>query len=168
MSWLKGFGMILLGSAYKRTIGAKSHAKAKFRDRARSDQGGFWTSAKNKVSPVNSYGTCFKCEGAGKVTLSCKPCNGTGTFKGSCRKCEGTGTFTIPAKTCLTCEGSGQVYGKPCRKCTGTGIFLPARDVPCAKCEGRGKFSSSCSKCGGSGNFNVTCKKCDGSGWHKF
>lgn len=168
MSLFKGLGMILLGAAYKRTIGSKSYAKEKYKARARKDQGGFWTSAKNKVSPVNSYGTCFKCEGAGKVTLTCKICEGSGTYKGSCRKCNGTGTYTIPEKRCLTCEGTGSVHGKPCRNCAATGVYLPARDVPCAKCDARGTLSSTCNKCGGAGTFKVTCKKCGGSGWHKF
>ena len=37
MSLFKGVGMILLGAAYKRTLGAKSHAKARYKDRARRE-----------------------------------------------------------------------------------------------------------------------------------
>jgi DnaJ-class molecular chaperone len=168
MGLFGGIGMILLGAAYKRTLGAKSYAKARYKDRARRDQGGFFTLFKNARSPINDYGTCFKCEGSGNVTLTCKVCSGSGTYNGSCRKCDGTGTFLIPERGCLTCEGGGSVRGRPCLKCSGTGVFRAAREVPCAKCEGRGRFSVPCGKCGGAGTFKVSCRKCSGSGWHKF
>jgi DnaJ-class molecular chaperone len=168
MSLFKGLGMIVLGVAYKRTIGSKSYAKEKFKARSRDDQDKFFTRTKNKFSPLNTYGTCFKCEGSGKVTLTCKICSGSGTFSGSCRKCEGSGTFTIPERSCLSCQGHGLVHGRTCLKCAGSGVFLPARDVQCEKCDGRGNFFSSCKKCDAAGTFTVTCKKCDGSGWHNF
>lgn len=168
MSLFKGIGVIFLGLAYRKTVGSKSYAKQKFKARSRDDQDKFFTRAKNKISPINRYGTCFKCEGSGKFTLTCKICSGSGIYVGSCRKCEGTGTFTIPAKSCLGCQGSGLVHGRNCSKCAGTGVFRPSRNVPCKKCCGQGDFSSSCNKCNGAGTFNVTCKKCHGSGWYKF
>lgn len=168
MSLFKGIGMILLGAAYKRTIGSKSYAKEKFKARSRDDQYKFSTGVKNKISPINTYGTCFKCEGAGKVVLTCKPCGGSGTFSGACGKCSGSGVFTIPERSCLTCKGSGLIHGRSCMKCAGTGAFRQARSVPCDKCDGRGQFSATCNRCGGNGTFKVTCRKCSGTGWHKF
>lgn len=168
MGWLKGIGLVLLGSAVRRTIFPKQHARRKFEARVERDQDKFWTRAKNKVSPINSYGTCFKCEGSGSITLDCKICKGSGTFKGACKKCSGSGEFTIPARTCLTCDGSGDFHGRVCRKCNGSGVFRAERTVTCNQCDGRGSFSSECNKCGGAGTFRVSCKKCGGSGWYRF
>ena len=51
-----------------------------YSSRAKRDQDGFGTSFKNLISPINSYGTCFSCDGSGKKTLDCKVCEGSGEF----------------------------------------------------------------------------------------
>lgn len=139
-----------------------------YSNRARRDQHCFGTSLKNLVSPVNSYGSCFGCEGSGTKTFDCKPCDGTGVFTGTCRTCNGAGTKTIPAKPCFACHGSRLFKGSKCIRCGGTGEYKPATTVPCRKCSGTGTFTATCSRCEGSGDFQVTCRKCGGSGWHRF
>ncbi len=123
--------------------------------------------AKNAISPINEYGTCFGCNGSGTRTLECRPCGGTGSHNGECRGCRGTGRFERPAQPCFTCEGTGQKFGQPCRRCNGSGNFKPAISDACRKCSGSGRFSATCNKCNGARQFTVTCRKCDGSGWHK-
>ena len=166
MSWLKGLGLFLVGSAISKS--AKNRARRKFHARVERDQSKISTGFKNFISPVNNYGTCFKCEGSGSITLTCKVCSGSGTYTGNCGKCEGTGAFNLPERRCSTCEGTGKYRGRPCLECNETGIFRSASVVPCRGCDGTGDYSSSCKKSGGSGNFKASCAKCGGSGWHKF
>ena len=139
-----------------------------YKQRAKRDQSRLGTRFKNAISPFNSYGTCFSCSGSGRKTFDCRGCGGSGTYTGTCKSCEGTGTRTLPAKPCLTCEGSGKVRGSMCRRCSGTGTFRDELTVTCKRCSGTGSFSATCQKCGGSGDRDVTCKKCSGSGWHRF
>lgn len=123
--------------------------------------------AKNAISPLNQYGTCFGCEGAGSVTLTCRSCGGGGSHGGACHGCRGTGRFERPAKPCFTCDGTGQKYGHPCRRCDGSGEFRPAISESCRKCDGSGTFTAPCNKCNSAGWFTVPCRKCEGTGWHK-
>ena len=124
--------------------------------------------AKNVISPINDYGTCFACEGTGQRTLECKVCVGSGQHQGVCDGCGGSGRFERPAKLCFTCQGTGMKAEAKCRSCEGTGNFKPAIADVCRRCSGSGRFSATCRKCGGAGKFTVTCQKCGGSGWHKF
>ena len=149
-----GFFDALFGGGYSR--------------RARRDQHSFGTSLKNMVSPINTYGTCFSCDGSGTRTFDCGGCDGTGTYNGTCRACDGTGTHSYPAKPCFTCNGTGYVAGNACRRCAGSGEHRPAIVAECRKCSGTGKFSAVCSRCSGTGDIDVTCRKCGGSGWYRF
>jgi len=139
-----------------------------YSSRAWRDQRHVGTTVKNLISPINDYGTCFKCEGTGTITLECKVCQGKGEYEGQCNYCNGTGTIQLEAKQCFACAGSGKHNGQTCLRCSGTGNFKPAVSRPCHKCQGSGRFSASCRKCEGKGSFSVTCRKCNGSGWHKF
>lgn len=139
-----------------------------YRAKAQRDQYRPSTIGKNFISPINDYGHCFKCDGTGQRTLTCKICSGSGMHTGQCRGCSGTGTFSRPAKECFVCNGTGKKYEKECRKCIGTGEHLPAISQVCNRCDGFGTFKSECRRCNGAGDFNVQCKKCDGSGWHRF
>jgi DnaJ-class molecular chaperone len=123
--------------------------------------------AKNLISPINEYGTCFGCGGAGKRTLACRSCGGLGVHTGVCRACRGSGRFERPAQPCFGCEGTGQKIGSECRRCNGSGNFKPAISEACRKCNGTGSYSATCHKCNGAREFIVTCRKCGGSGWHK-
>jgi DnaJ-class molecular chaperone len=136
--------------------------------RARRDQRRWSTQIRNAISPINSYGTCFSCNGRGKKSLSCGGCGGSGIFTGSCNSCKGTGIFKIPAKPCKACEGKSIHVRSTCRRCSGTGIFRPAIDLPCRRCQGKGTFTQTCRRCSGSGCWDATCLKCGGSGWHRF
>ncbi len=140
-----------------------------YRDRAQRDQWRPSTMGKNLISPVNSYGTCFSCDGSGSRTLECRCCAGTGHLDWNCRKCEGTGHIHFTEQPCFPCHGTGRGrQGKSCSYCHGSGIFKPAATVSCDRCKGQGKLTPGCRKCGGRGNFTVTCRKCSGSGWHNF
>ena len=68
--------------------------------------------AKNAISPINKYGTCFGCQG--------------------------TGRFERPALPCFSCEGTGQKFGQQCRRCNGSGNFKSAVSDACRKCDGSG------------------------------
>ena len=138
------------------------------RAKAKRDQWRPSVIGKNLISPVNDYGTCFSCNGAGSINLECRNCHGTGTHSAQCRGCQGTGQFQLLAKFCFACKGIGQNFGKTCQRCGGTGIYKQAVSQDCKKCDGVGKHSITCKKCHETGKFKVTCKKCGGSGWHKF
>ncbi|MGO9200723.1 MAG: hypothetical protein ACLQM8_09305 [Limisphaerales bacterium] len=164
-----------------------------YHHRAQRDQWRPSTAAKNVISPINSYGTCFSCDGAGTRTLDCRCCDGsgsktldcrcggTGSVTLDCRLCSGSGKLTLPARPCFTCQGSGRYAHGKCRRCRGTGCHKPectvacrrcggkgSFSVSCRKCDGRGSFSVTCRKCSGQGTFTVACRKCGGSGWHQF
>ncbi|MDB5387694.1 MAG: DnaJ central domain protein [Planctomycetaceae bacterium] len=138
------------------------------KERAQRDQWSPSVVGKNLISPVNSYGTCFSCEGTGSRRLKCGACEGTGAHPSQCRQCRGSGLFERPAQPCFRCSGTGSSWNKPCSKCNGSGIFKPALSQPCRTCAASGKISHPCRRCEGGGDFVVECKKCDGSGWFKF
>ncbi len=106
--------------------------------------------AKNALSPINEYRTCFGCGGSGSRTFECCPC--------------GTGRFERPAQPCFNC--TGQKFNQPCRRCNGSGNFKPAILDACRKCIGSRQFSATCKKCNGASQFTGTCRKRKGSGWH--
>lgn len=138
------------------------------RDRNQRDQ---WTPevvAKNLISPLNRYGTCFPCSGTGSTKLLCHACMGTGQHPGSCYRCRGKGRFERAAKVCFRCQGTGFCLGRECSKCVGTGKFQAASTEICQGCEGTGRHSSTCRRCEGLGNFTKSCKKCEGSGWFQL
>jgi len=83
-----------------------------YKNRARRDRYNPNTALKNLISPVNNYGTCFKCDG--------------------------TGYKIIPAKKCFTCNGTGIYHVHTCRKCSGTGEFKAEKRLTCNKCDGNG------------------------------
>jgi len=129
------------------------------RDRARRAAYRPGVIAKNLISPINDYGTCFTCEGSGRRTLDCRVCHGSGQFSGRCRACQGTGKFERPAQACFACHGAGQIQGVTCTRCKGTGAYEPAVSKPCDKCQGSGDYSTPCRKCTGAGRFTMECKK---------
>lgn len=139
-----------------------------YKHRSQRDQYKPHVMAKNIISPINDYGTCFSCNGTGSKTLTCRSCNGTGSHTGTCNKCHGSGRIHLKAKPCFNCDGIGYKHGRVCKRCGGSGEFKPATTVVCNKCSGTGRFYSSCRKCSGLGSFTVTCRKCGGSGWHRF
>lgn len=165
-----------------------------YRHRARRDQNGLGTLLKNAISPLNSYGTCFSCngsgahelgcrtcDGGGQVQFDCRSCSGDGVRKGACMTCSGTGNFVRPAQPCFRCGGSGRVGAIACSRCGGNGQHREARtelcrrcygvgryEAQCRRCVGRGKVTFECSRCEGSGKRSFECRKCGGGGWHKF
>ncbi len=136
-------------------------------DRARRDVYRPSVVAKNAISPINHYGTCFACEGVGRKTRTCGPCRGTGRHVRTCRACRGGGQFERPAQACHTCERTGRIRGEACRRCGGTGLHRPAVSEPCRSCNGEGGLAETCRTCSGVGHFSETCRKCEGTGWHK-
>ncbi len=142
--------------------------ESNYKSRARRDQRSVGTSFKNLVSPFNSYGKCFSCDGLGYKTFDCKSCGGTGDYSGTCSLCERSGTFAIPSKPCYSCHGRGVFRNTKCLRCSGSGERQVASVVPCKKCSGIGTFSASCKKCSGCGHLTISCRKCSGSGWHRF
>jgi DnaJ-class molecular chaperone len=54
--------------------------------KAQRDQYRPSTVGKNLISPINDFGTCFRCEGTGSRTLDCRVCDGTGTYTGEYRR----------------------------------------------------------------------------------
>jgi molecular chaperone DnaJ len=70
---------------------------------------------------------------------ACEDCHGTGAAPGkapvACRTCGGRGQvryqqgFFSIARTCSTCQGTGQVITDPCPKCKGEGRILRQRTV---------------------------------------
>jgi DnaJ-class molecular chaperone len=79
--------------------------------------------------------TCARCQGKGKLPLSCSLCNGAG--KTVCELCNGKGVIT----------SSGN-FG---------GVFHT-----CSSCHGKGY--ADCSKCHGSKNEYTFCNLCSGTG----
>ncbi len=135
--------------------------------RAARDQWRPQVIGKNLISPVNEYGTCFGCEGAGVREFDCRACGGTGKFE--CRGCAGTGEFKVPARQCFGCNGTGhRPPGTPCPRCAGSGNFAPARIEVCRCRSTEGAQRLVCRRCTGSGVLRVVCRKCSGSGWHRF
>ena len=122
-----------------------------YRHRAQRDQWRPTTVGKNLISPVNSYGTCFSCDGAGTrtfdcrccdgsghKTLDCRCCSGTGSVTLDCRLCAGSGKVTLPAQPCFTCHGPGRQAHGQCRRCRGTGCHKPECSVTCRQVHRQG------------------------------
>ena len=140
-----------------------------YRDRARRDSYRPSVVGKNFISPLNSYGTCFGCEGTGIRAFECRRCSGEGSLSRTCWKCDGEGIIELPAQQCFGCKGSGRRNGMCCERCSGSGDYKLARNVDCKKCSGAGSLApTNCRKCSGVGIVAVACKRCEGSGWHKF
>jgi DnaJ-class molecular chaperone len=137
------------------------------RSRSQRDQYSPDVVLKNAISPINHYGTCFSCGGAGQRRLECRACHGRGVHSFACRGCQGSGEFVLRAQACFACEGSGMKSGSPCSRCQGSGQFKPEVRLPCRRCSGGGRHSSECRKCLGSGSYTVSCRKCAGTGWYK-
>jgi molecular chaperone DnaJ len=78
-----------------------------------------------------------------KVTVrrheACEECHGSGSAPGkgatTCRSCDGRGQvryqqgFFSIARTCPTCQGTGNVITDPCQKCKGDGRLLRQRVI---------------------------------------
>ncbi|MGA2389860.1 MAG: molecular chaperone DnaJ [Candidatus Sulfotelmatobacter sp.] len=75
---------------------------------------------------VRRHEACEECHGAGtaagKGPTTCKACAGRGQVRYQ------QGFFSI-ARTCPTCQGSGNVITDPCPKCKGEGRLLRQRAV---------------------------------------
>ena len=126
-----------------------------YRSKAQRDQWKPSVIGKNLISPINGYGTCFKCGGTGNITLECRACSGSGQHRKTCFCCRGSGRIERDAKPCFACEGTGVKKGQTCKKCNGTGEFKPAISQVCKKCGGYGTFTETCHKCNGTGSFTV-------------
>lgn len=76
---------------------------------------------------VRRHDACEECQGsgaaAGKAPVPCRTCGGRGQVRYQ------QGFFSI-ARTCTTCQGSGQVITDPCPKCKGEGRVLRQKTVP--------------------------------------
>lgn len=78
-----------------------------------------------KEVQVESYATCERCSGTG-----CKP----GTSPSLCSRCGGSGQVqnvqqsifgtVMTARTCMTCEGTGEEIAERCEECGGEGRVL--------------------------------------------
>ncbi len=75
---------------------------------------------------VRRHETCEDCHGSGtapgKAPVTCRSCGGHGQVRYQ------QGFFSI-ARTCPTCQGSGQVITDPCPKCKGEGRILRQKSV---------------------------------------
>jgi molecular chaperone DnaJ len=75
---------------------------------------------------VRRHETCEQCRGSGtapgKAPVTCRSCAGRGQVRYQ------QGFFSI-ARTCPTCQGSGNVITDPCTKCSGQGRMLRQRTV---------------------------------------
>ncbi len=75
---------------------------------------------------VRRHEACEDCHGSGaapgKGPTTCRACNGRGQVRYQ------QGFFSI-ARTCPTCQGSGNVITDPCPKCKGEGRILRQRSV---------------------------------------
>ena len=69
---------------------------------------------------------CDSCGGAGAESgsspVTCPTCNGFGKVRAS------QGFFTIE-RTCVTCQGRGEIIQKPCQVCTGSGRVTRERSL---------------------------------------
>ena len=117
----------------------------------------------------NTKKACSKCNGTGKVKVTCSTCHNTGEVK--CSKCGGKGE-----RECPHCDGTGHAcpvctrgYVKKdrwinCKSCSGTGY---TRDFKCYDCGGRGQvketYKAICPNCHGDyTNTDHVCDKCEG------
>lgn len=70
--------------------------------------------------------TCDACSGAGAEAgsspITCPTCQGFGKVRAS------QGFFTIE-RTCVTCQGRGEIIQKPCTVCTGSGRVTRERNL---------------------------------------
>jgi len=75
---------------------------------------------------VRRHETCEDCHGSGaapgKAPVTCRSCNGQGQVRYQ------QGFFSI-ARTCPTCQGTGQVITDPCPKCKGEGRLLRQKSI---------------------------------------
>jgi molecular chaperone DnaJ len=75
---------------------------------------------------VRRHETCEECRGSGaapgKAPVTCRSCGGRGQVRYQ------QGFFSI-ARTCPTCQGSGNVITDPCPNCKGEGRVLRQRSV---------------------------------------
>jgi molecular chaperone DnaJ len=75
---------------------------------------------------VRRHETCEDCHGSGaapgKAPVTCRSCNGQGQVRYQ------QGFFSI-ARTCPTCQGTGQVITDPCPKCKGEGRVLRQKSI---------------------------------------
>jgi molecular chaperone DnaJ len=75
---------------------------------------------------VRRHESCEECRGsgaaAGKAPVTCRSCAGRGQVRYQ------QGFFSI-ARTCPTCQGTGNVITDPCPKCKGEGRILRQRSV---------------------------------------
>jgi molecular chaperone DnaJ len=90
---------------------------------------------------IDSMIECARCQGTG-----CQP----GTHPSRCTRCGGTGEIqdvarsvfgtVMTARTCSTCEGTGQEIAAPCRECAGEGRVPHAQtftvEVPAGVADG--------------------------------
>lgn len=76
---------------------------------------------------VRRHEACEVCDGSGaapgKAPVPCRTCGGRGQVRYQ------QGFFSI-ARTCTTCQGSGQVITDPCSKCKGEGRVLRQKAIP--------------------------------------
>ncbi len=79
-----------------------------------------------KTVTVRRHEACEGCHGSGsapgKAPVTCRSCNGQGQVRYQ------QGFFSI-ARTCPTCQGTGQVITDPCPKCKGEGRVLRQKSV---------------------------------------
>jgi len=75
---------------------------------------------------VRRHEVCEECHGSGaasgKSPITCRACNGRGQVRYQ------QGFFSI-ARTCPTCQGTGNVITDPCAKCKGEGRILREHEV---------------------------------------
>jgi len=75
---------------------------------------------------VRRHETCEDCHGSGaapgRAPVTCRSCNGQGQVRYQ------QGFFSI-ARTCPTCQGTGQVITDPCSKCKGEGRVLRQKSI---------------------------------------
>lgn len=124
----------------------------------------------------NEVVDCNKCDGDGRLKITCTNCNGLGslqgwtreTGRGLCSTCDGSRHVV-----CTNCHGRGieqceYCYGRKskCRQCNGSGTLFfelggEVEFVNCPTCKGSGY--EQCCICDGMGYYQ--CQKCGGDGW---